>query len=461
MGKAFSFQQGPGSQRRRRIFFAVSGVLFLLIVFVFREVLAPFVLAVIVAFVLAPVVDRVQRVRAGRLKPPRWIAVLSVYMLLLASLASLLAFAVPRLVVEIQRFGREAPRTVERIRDEYMPRMQASLERNFGTHIDRDAETAAAAHAPGEDEHTSIRIVPGTDGGYEVILPSRGLEVTPSRDGGYRVRTAPAAAENQAHRNGMSIVTDMFSRAMQNGEQHAITLLQTIQNLIRALIKGIFTLSMTLMLSAYLLITSDRIFAFFRSMVRYDQTHQFDDLLRRIDRGLAGVVRGQLLICLVNGALSAVGFYLLHLPYWPILTLLATVFSIIPIFGAFISSVPAVLLGFQVGIWTPVFVLVWIIGIHQIEANVLNPKIMGDSAKVHPVLVIFALLAGEHIFGLTGALLAVPTLSVAQSLFLHFRMLSLGLPSSTTAIPPPMTDPGAAGPYSEPPPSRPPSRSTE
>jgi len=52
---------------------------------------------------------------------------------------------------------------------------------------------------------------------------------------------------------------------------------------------------------------------------------------------------------------------------------------------------------------------------------VLNPKIMGDAAKIHPILVIFALLVGEHFFQAIGALLAVPTMSIAQSVFLHVR----------------------------------------
>jgi predicted PurR-regulated permease PerM len=51
----------------------------------------------------------------------------------------------------------------------------------------------------------------------------------------------------------------------------------------------------------------------------------------------------------------------------------------------------------------------------------LNPKIIGTAAKIHPVLVIFALVVGEHSYGLTGALLAVPVASIVQVLFLFFR----------------------------------------
>ena len=65
--------------------------------------------------------------------------------------------------------------------------------------------------------------------------------------------------------------------------------------------------------------------------------------------------------------------------------------------------------------------LAWILGIHFVEANFLNPNIIGQSAKMHPVLVIFALIAGEHTYGLVGALLAVPVASVVQTLFVYFR----------------------------------------
>ena len=70
---------------------------------------------------------------------------------------------------------------------------------------------------------------------------------------------------------------------------------------------------------------------------------------------------------------------------------------------------------------TGLLVLVWILGIHLVEANVLNPKILGDAAQLHPVVVIFALVAGEHTFGLFGALFAVPAASMLQTVFFFAR----------------------------------------
>jgi predicted PurR-regulated permease PerM len=184
-----------------------------------------------------------------------------------------------------------------------------------------------------------------------------------------------------------------------------------------------FVFGLTLMIAAYLILTRERIVAFFVSLVRPSGRDDFARLLARVDRGLAGVVRGQIIICLINGVLSAIGFWIFDLKYWPVLAIIATIFSLVPIFGSIASAIPAVALGLTQSFSTGALVLVWIIGIHQFEANVLNPKIMGDAAKIHPILVIFSLLVGEHFFHTTGALLAVPCMSVAQSVFIHFRQI--------------------------------------
>jgi predicted PurR-regulated permease PerM len=184
------------------------------------------------------------------------------------------------------------------------------------------------------------------------------------------------------------------------------------------------------------MLTRESVMGFFRSLVPPAAGYDFDRLMLRIDKGLAGVVRGQLLICLVNGVLSAIGFVIFDLKYWPILAILAAVMSIVPIFGSILSTIPAVLVGLTQDFWTAWWVLIWILGIHQIEANLLNPKIIGDAAKLHPALVVFALLLGEHSFGIWGALLAVPALSIAQSLFNHFRFLAMPDSAKDSLVPP-------------------------
>ncbi len=304
-----------------------------------------------------------------------------------------------------------------------------------------------AGASPDLDEGVIIRpIGVAGEGGYALDLPDEGILVEPSGRG-FRIVEGHASSEEQGDLT--AAITQALRGMSEDTRSTATTVLRTAQSVVKAVVKGVFTFFIMLLLSAYLLITSDRVLAFFRSMWRPGKRRSFDRLVKRIDRGLSGVVRGQLLICLVNGVLSGVGFYFLGLRYWPILTLIATVLSIVPIFGAILSSVPAVIIALQMGVRTAVLTLLWILVIHQIEANLLNPKILGDAAKVHPVMVIFALLAGEALYGIAGALLAVPVLSIVQSLFLHFRETTLGVPASRSSPgflsspppPPPELDP--------------------
>ena len=172
-----------------------------------------------------------------------------------------------------------------------------------------------------------------------------------------------------------------------------------------------------------MMLTRERILGFFASLVRPERARVVRRARSRASiAGSPGVVRGQLIICLVNGVLSAIGFAIVGLKYWPVLALVATVLSASSRSSARSSARSRrSRSGSRSRSGRRSFVLVWIVGIHQLEANFLNPKIMGDAAKIHPVLVVFSLLVGEHFFGIVGALLAVPCMSIAQSVFTHVR----------------------------------------
>jgi len=234
-----------------------------------------------------------------------------------------------------------------------------------------------------------------------------------------------------------AMLSEGLDKATAYLKENSVELLKIGREVIFGISRGIFTLFMTLMLGGYIILTHEKILAFFRGLVTPGSTDSYDRFLRRLDRGLAGVVRGQLLICAVNGVLSAIGFSIFGLKYWPLLSIVAAVMSLIPIFGSILSSIPAVAIGLTQSPGTAFGVLAWIVGIHQLEANFLNPKIIGDAAKIHPVLVVFALITGEHFFQLAGALFAVPCMSIAQTIFLHFRETTMGLGNPMASIPPP------------------------
>lgn len=413
------------AEGKRRRFFLIWGFVALGVTLLFRAVLLPFFLAVILAYVFEPVVAWLERRSIGTRQIPRWVAVISLYVLLLVGLGVFVARGGPRLAAEVRILTRDVPAAITHVRNQLLPKIDHAVRAAMSSY-DRDGDAPdVVAGAPSAGAADSIRIEPLPSGGFEVRLPTQGIIVSEEGD---RLRISESS---DVHANRPLDITSAVTQALRDISEstrtHAGSLFAAAQTAIQAIIKGIFTFSIMLMLSAYILVTKVSILDFFRTLVREEKRARFDTLLRRIDKGLSGVVRGQLLICLVNGVLSGIGFYLLELRYWPILTLVATVLSIIPIFGAILSSVPAVVIGLQTSFTTGALTLVWILVIHQIEANLLNPKILGDSAKVHPVLVVFALLAGEHLFGIAGALLAVPVLSITQSIFLHNRESALGI----------------------------------
>src|SRR5690606_33113977 len=100
-----------------------------------------------------------------------------------------------------------------------------------------------------------------------------------------------------------------------------------------------------------------------------------------------------------------------------------------------VSTIPIVLVGLSQSFSTGVAALAWILGIHALEAYLLNPKILGTAAKIHPALVAFALLAGERTFGFVGALFAVPVASILLAVFGHFKAQADAQQAAGDAIP--------------------------
>lgn len=402
------------ARRRRLVFVAVWATAFVLTVAVFRDVLRPFVLGALLAYVLHPVARALCAVRVGGRSLPRWVAVVTLYVGLIATLVTTLALVTPRVITEVRDFAvHELPAIRRRADATWLPTVRRQVERLQGL---LQAGSSATEDTEETDEG-SLRIERVSDAAWRVSLPPDGIEIAPGDEGHYAVTTARARRTHER--------SELTRRIRALGAGHVADIVRLGGGLIGGLIGGVFGFFMTMMVSAYMLVTEDQILGFVRGLVRPSSRGAWDALLARLDRGLKGVVRGQLIICLVNGVLSAVGFALADLKYWPTLALVATVLSLVPIFGAILSSVPAVAVGLTQSPGTGVFVLLWILGIHQLEANLLNPKIMGDAAKIHPVLVVFSLLAGEHFFGILGALLAVPAMSIVQSVFLHWRDYAL------------------------------------
>ena len=124
---------------------------------------------------------------------------------------------------------------------------------------------------------------------------------------------------------------------------------------------------------------------------------------------LGKAFRAQAIIATCNTALTAAGLWFFNMPSIVLLSALVFMCGFIPILGTFLSSIPILLFGIQVGGLGMMLKLVaLIIMVHAFEAYVLNPKITGNILHIHPLLVLVLLLIGERFFGVWGMVLGVP-----------------------------------------------------
>jgi predicted PurR-regulated permease PerM len=143
----------------------------------------------------------------------------------------------------------------------------------------------------------------------------------------------------------------------------------------------------------------------------------------RCDRRLAGFIRGQAVVCVVLGAFYAVGLTLAGLDFGLAIGIFSGLVSFIPFVGSISGLVLSISVAlFQFSEWTPVIIVAAIFLAGQaLEGNLLTPWLVGDRVGLHPVWIIFALLAGGAVFGFVGLLLAVP-LAAMLGVFTRFAL---------------------------------------
>ncbi|MDM7481437.1 MAG: AI-2E family transporter [Halomonas sp.] len=149
--------------------------------------------------------------------------------------------------------------------------------------------------------------------------------------------------------------------------------------------------------------------------------HWVDDatrLAKRCDEVLAAFLRGQLLVMLCLGVIYAVGLTLMGLNFGLLIGVISGLVSMVPFLGFIVGLSSALVVAlFQFDSWWALLGVLGVFSLGQvIESVVLQPKLLGDKIGLHPVAVIFAVLAGGNLFGLTGVLLALPAASVIMVL---------------------------------------------
>ena len=153
-------------------------------------------------------------------------------------------------------------------------------------------------------------------------------------------------------------------------------------------------------------------------------------LARRMNGAVGGFFRGQLVVATIVGMMASLGLFIIGLPFWLLIGMVAGFFNMIPLIGPYIGGVPALVIALTTREpITAVWVVVVMVAVQQIDNHFISPVVMHRVVKLHPVLVMSALLLGGTLGGFFGLLVAVPTTAVLKILIGHlWRVHVLGEP---------------------------------
>jgi predicted PurR-regulated permease PerM len=320
-------------------------------------VLLLFITAAVIALILNPVVTSVQRLRV-----PRGLAILVVYAAFFAALASVVTLLANPIADQFSTFRDDVP-SIVRSANERLADVQNYFDRkNINIEVKKQGQTAL--------QTLQQRVVGGTD---QVV----------------------------------SFGTDLLTRVITAG----------------------FGLILVFVLSVYMLIYGRRIGALARSAMPPGDGTREDDFPYRVNKAVGGYVRGQLLFSVAMGAGAGVGLYLLGaVGIFPDGQTYALGFGaffglmeLIPYVGPFLGAAPPVLVALFQDPLTAVWVSLFFVALQQIEGHIVAPTVFGHALRINPLLVIFALLFGGELYGIIGALLALPTAAVLRETVVYLR----------------------------------------
>ncbi len=171
----------------------------------------------------------------------------------------------------------------------------------------------------------------------------------------------------------------------------------------------------------YMLVDLPHIRRVMRSLVPERSRGDVMVVSRRLSNAIGGYFRGQLAVALVVGTMASIAMRIIDLPFWLIVGMVAGLFNMIPLIGPWVGAVPGIIIAFTTGggltqaIWVAVAMAI----VQQIDNHFISPIVMQRAVKLHPAVVMLALLAGGTLGGFFGLLLAVPATATLKIVVGH------------------------------------------
>jgi predicted PurR-regulated permease PerM len=368
----------------KRLVLVIMLVAFVYVIYLSREILPLILVAAIISYLISPVVNFAERLRI-----PRAVSTIIVYLLLLLAVILLPIIFIPALIDQLRALA------------------------NF------NVPATARAVILWADE--AMRTLP-----EEIVVLGFTLPL-----GEFLLQLQQNAQQIQF----IPSVSDILSY-IQNVLSTTTTLVGSTFSVVGGIFSVFVALLVTFFVSLYMTIDAPRIQAYIQDLFPPSYRSELADLLRRIARVWRSFLRGQLILGVVVGVATYIALTLVGMPGALIFAILAGLLEVVPNLGPVLAMIPAVIVALiqgsdvmrELGINNLGFALITV-GIYfliqQLENNILVPRIIGDSVNLHPIVVICAVAVGLTTGGILGALLAPPIAASFRVIgsYVHAKLL--------------------------------------
>lgn len=330
-----------------------------------RVVIPPLILALLIVYVLNPLVSRLER-RGVR----RAVGAVLVYVVVLGAVVALVIALAPFFSRQAQEFADDWPE------------------------FRRDAAHTLVGMA--ESANDSLALDIDTD----QIFCLLGVDET-------RDAAAPSAER-----------CEILTRGVREGISHQA---ETATEIGFTLLEGVLVFVIAPLIALYLLVDLPKLQHDLLQLMPPRYRDEVADLAGKVGRILGSFFRGQLFLALIVGVLCAFGFWAVDLPFWLVVGVVVGILNLVPAFGGFLGAGFAFLVAALVG--DPhigLLAALVVLAVQLVHNRFLHPFVMHAGVNLHPVSVIVSILAGGAVAGLWGILLSVPAVAVAKLLLAHF-----------------------------------------
>lgn len=205
-----------------------------------------------------------------------------------------------------------------------------------------------------------------------------------------------------------AIIKEAIDQALIRVEEIVIGFIQNLTEMILNSLPVIFSLLIAPIITYYLLKDLDKIKRNFLRYIPKEKRRLVLKLGIEINKIFVGYLRGLIWVSIIVGILSSIGLFIFKVRFFLILGIFSGITNMIPYIGPIIGGIPAVFIALLSSPLKALGVIILYVFIQQVESSIIGPKIMSEKVGLHPLTVIFALLAGAELIGTWGLIFAVP-----------------------------------------------------